>query len=53
MAIYACGTCPYEYNEEYGDPKQNIPAHTKFDDLPEDYVCPICGVGKDDFTKIG
>jgi rubredoxin-NAD+ reductase len=48
---YVCDVCGYEYNEENGDPENGIPAGTKWGDLPEDFVCPLCGVGKDEFTQ--
>ena len=49
MEKYVCGPCGYEYDPEVGDPDNGIPAGTAFEDLPEDWVCPICGVGKEDF----
>ena len=42
--------CGYEYDPEVGDPENGIPAGTEFEDLPEDWVCPLCGVGKDEFV---
>jgi rubredoxin-NAD+ reductase len=48
---YVCDVCGYEYNEANGDPDNGIPAGTKWEDLPHDFVCPLCGVGKDEFTK--
>ena len=42
---YVC-VCGYEYDEEAGDPDNGIEPGTKFEDLPEDWVCPICGLGK-------
>lgn len=47
---YVCNVCGYVYDEELGDADNNIPAGTLFSDLPEDYACPLCGVGKDDFS---
>lgn len=49
---YECTVCDYIYNPEEGDSEGNIPPGVSFDDLPEDWVCPICGVGKDLFKKI-
>ncbi len=46
---YVCTVCGYVYDEEAGDPDRNIPAGTKWEDGPEDYRCPLCGVGKDMF----
>ena len=44
-----CTNCEYIYEPQYGDPDNNIPAGTVFEDLPEDWVCPICGAEKDLF----
>ena len=49
MKKYICLVCSYEYNPEKGDPDSGIEPGTSFDDLPEDWVCPVCGVGKDQF----
>lgn len=49
MAKYVCGVCGYVYDEEVGDPDAGIAAGTRFEDLPEDFTCPVCGVGKDEF----
>ena len=51
MKKYVCEVCGWEYDEAVGDPENNIPAGTKFEDLPEDFVCPLCGVGKDQFAE--
>ena len=48
---YVCGVCGYVYDETAGDPDNGISAGTKWEDLPDDFVCPLCGVGKDEFTK--
>ena len=48
---YVCEICGYEYDEAAGDPENGIPAGTKFEDLPEDFTCPLCGVGKENFKK--
>lgn len=50
MAKYVCNVCGYVYDEEIGDDSQNISAGTKFEDLPSDWVCPLCSVGKDEFS---
>jgi len=47
---YICDVCEWVYSEEKGDPDNGIAPGTKFEDLPEDFVCPLCGVGKDDFS---
>ena len=49
MAKYICDVCGYEYDPAVGDPDNGIPAGTKFEQLPDDWVCPLCGVGKDQF----
>ena len=46
---YVCSVCGYTYDDTVGDPYNGIKAGTKFEDLPEDFVCPLCGVGKDMF----
>lgn len=47
---YVCQVCGWTYDEDEGCPSQGIAAGTKFDDLPEDFVCDLCGVGKDMFA---
>ena len=47
--IYVCSVCGYEYNEAEGDQEHGIAPGTKFADLPADFECPLCGVGKDEF----
>ncbi len=49
MSKYVCTYCGYIYDPKDGDPENNIPAGTAFEDLPEDWVCPVCGAAKDDF----
>ena len=51
MSKYVCGVCGWEYYEEIGLPDKGIVAGTKFEELPEEFECPLCGVGKDNFTK--
>ena len=51
MKKYVCEVCGWEYDEAVGDPDQGIAAGTKFEDLPKDFVCPLCGVGKDQFSE--
>ena len=48
---YACIICGYVYDEEKGLPSEGIPAGTKFEDLPEDFACIICGVSKNEFSE--
>lgn len=50
MQKYVCEPCGYEYDPEVGDPDNGIAPGTAFEDLPEDWVCPICGVGKEEFV---
>jgi rubredoxin len=51
MDKYVCTVCGYIYDPEKGDPENGIVAGTTFDNLPDDWVCPICGAGKDAFEK--
>lgn len=50
-ATYTCKICGFQYNPEEGDPTAGIPPGTPFEDLPEDYKCPICNAGKEYFNK--
>lgn len=47
---YVCEVCGYVYDEELGDPDNGIAPGTTWDELPEDFVCPLCGVGKEEFA---
>ncbi len=49
MKNYVCGVCGYVYNPKEGDPNEDIAPGTSFDDLPDDWVCPVCGASKDEF----
>lgn len=49
MQKYQCTVCMYIYDPEKGDPTAGIEPGTAFEDLPDDWVCPDCGVGKDLF----
>ena len=56
--MYICIICGWIYDEEEGCPEDGIPAGTKWEDVPNDWACPDCGAGKDDFemeqfTKLG
>lgn len=51
MKKYVCVVCGYVYDPEIGDPDAGIEPGTSFDDLPEDWVCPVCAVGKDQFEE--
>ena len=48
---YICDICDYVYNPAAGDPENGIEPGTQFADLPDDWVCPLCGVGKDQFSE--
>lgn len=50
MDKYICDVCGYIYDPAVGDPDTGIPAGTSFAALPEDWVCPMCGAGKDSFS---
>jgi rubredoxin len=52
MDKYECTICGYIYDPKEGDPDTGIPPGTLFEDLPNDWVCPICGAGKEDFKKV-
>ena len=49
---YECTVCGFVYDPEEGLPDDGIEPGTAFEDIPEDWVCPICGVGKDDFQPV-
>ncbi len=51
MKKYVCDACGWVYDEEEGYPEGDIAPGTKFEDLPEDFVCPLCGVGKELFSE--
>jgi rubredoxin len=53
MAKYVCSVCGYIYDEAAGIPEAGIAPGTKWDDLPDDWVCPICGAAKTEFEKQG
>lgn len=50
MQKYVCNVCGYVYDPEKGDPDGGIEPGTAFEDIPDDWVCPVCGVGKDQFS---
>ena len=52
MSKWECLVCGYVYDPEVGDPGNDIEPGTAFEDLPEDWVCPECGVGKDMFEEM-
>jgi len=49
---YWCRICGYEYNPEEGDPDNAVPPGTAFDDLPDDWTCPVCGASKKYFEPL-
>ena len=51
MDKYVCTVCGYVYDPEQGDPDSGVAAGTKWEDVPEDWECPVCGASKDDFEK--
>ena len=52
LAKWKCTACEYVYDPAEGDPDNGIPPGTAFEDLPDDWVCPVCGVPKDMFEKL-
>ncbi len=52
MEKYICTNCGYVYDPEMGDPEHGIPANTLFEEIPDDWTCPICYVSKDRFDKL-
>ncbi|NEN88848.1 MAG: rubredoxin [Okeania sp. SIO3H1] len=52
MKKYVCNACGYIYDPEEGDEDSGIAAGTPFEEIPDDWSCPICGVGKDDFEPV-
>lgn len=52
MKKYECVPCGYIYDEAAGDPDHGIAPGTKWEDLPADWVCPLCGVDKDLFKEV-
>ena len=49
---YVCDVCGWEYDEEEGYPEGGIAPGTKWEDVPEDFECPLCNVGKDQFSEV-
>ena len=52
MKQYRCSVCGYIYDPAKGDPANGVPAGTPFEQLPNDWVCPLCGVGKEEFEAV-
>jgi len=51
MEKWICTVCGYVYDPAVGDPDHDVAAGTAFEDVPESWVCPLCGAGKDAFEK--
>lgn len=51
MEKWKCSVCGYVYDPENGDPDSGVPAGTSFEQLPDNWVCPVCGASKDMFEK--
>ena len=51
MDKYVCVICGYVYDPEQGDPDNGVAPGTSFEDLPDDWECPVCGASKEDFEK--
>ncbi|MDF2879771.1 MAG: Rubredoxin-type Fe(Cys)4 protein [Clostridiaceae bacterium] len=51
MKKYVCSVCGYIYDPEVGDPDNGIAPGTSFDKLPDEWVCPVCGVDKSQFEE--
>ena len=52
MKKYVCTVCEWVYDPAVGDTDSGIAPGTAFEDIPEDWVCPLCGVGKEDFAPM-
>lgn len=52
MEQWKCTICGYIYNPETGDPDNGIPPGTPFESLPVNWICPVCGAGKDEFSLV-
>mgnify|MGYP006276096309 CR=1 FL=1 len=51
MENWICSICGYVYDPAEGDPENDVPAGTAFEDVPDDWTCPVCGAGKEQFSK--
>ena len=52
MKKYICTACEWVYDPAVGDPDGGIAPGTPFEDIPDDWVCPVCGLGKDAFEEV-
>ncbi len=53
MQKWRCILCSYVYDPAVGDPENGAEPGTPFESLPDDWVCPLCGAGKDEFEMVG
>ena len=51
MKKHVCDICGWEYDEENGSPENGVAAGTAWEQLPDTFICPVCGVGKDQFSQ--
>lgn len=52
MKKYKCALCGYVYDPAVGDPDGGVAPNTQFEDIPDDWVCPVCGASKDQFEEV-
>ena len=52
MKKYICDVCGWVYDPEVGDPDSDVAPGKAFEDIPDDWFCPACGVGKDEFSLL-
>lgn len=52
MKKYECSVCHWVYDPQVGDPDNGVVAGTPFEQIPEDWTCPLCGVSKEDFDPV-
>jgi len=52
MQKYVCNICGYIYDPAVGDPDNGVLPKTTFEQIPDNWVCPVCGVGKEEFSPV-
>lgn len=52
MKVWQCSVCGFEYDEAKGIPEEGIAPGTRWEDIPDDWVCPSCGAAKSDFEMV-
>lgn len=52
MKRFVCELCGYAYDVKEGDPENGVEPETEFDEIPSNWVCPLCGASKDDFAEV-